>query len=147
MQTRIRRRAAGAVLAVLVADRAPARAWANCLVAGSLTLVVGFGWQAGASGWPALWRGYTGYDMIAEGRFWGASIGARRWLASVACFWLALAGRCWLGRRRRRAGPLRYAVAACPRPRGGDHHSGRVGARTSMAIRFIVRAGAEAYSG
>lgn len=83
--------AAGSVAAVLLAARAPIRAWVSCLAAGGLVLAAGFGWQASASGWQALWRGYLGYDMIAQGRFWGAGIGSLRWLASIACLWLALA--------------------------------------------------------
>jgi hypothetical protein len=103
--------AAGAVLVLLVAGRAPARTWASCLAAGSLTLAAGFGWQARTSGWQALWRGYTGYDMIAAGRFWGAGFGARRWLTSIACFWLALTVFA-AGWRWRRARPLLYAGTA-----------------------------------
>lgn len=84
--------AAGVVLAVLAAGRGARGAWLVVLVAAAATLAIGFGAQAAASGWGPLWRGYTGYDMLAASRFWGAGLGSRRWLASVACFWLAVVG-------------------------------------------------------
>lgn len=103
--------AAGAALAVLATGRAPARAWIGCLAAGGVTLAAGFGWQASASGWPLLWRGYLGYDMISQGRFWGAGIGSRRWLASIAGFWLVLSAL-WAGASRSRWRPLLTIAAA-----------------------------------
>ncbi len=93
--------AAGAVLAVLVSGRASLRAWASGLAAGSLVLLIGFGWQASVSGWEALGRGYLGYDMVSQGRFWGAAVGSRRWLASLACAWLGIGGL-WVAWRVRR---------------------------------------------
>lgn len=84
--------AAGAVLAVLAAGRGARDVWLVVLVAAAATLAIGFGAQAAASGWRPLWRGYTGYDMLVRSRFWGAGLGDKRWLASVACFWLAVAG-------------------------------------------------------
>lgn len=62
------------------------------VAAAAATVIVGFAAQAAQSGWGPLWRGYTGYDMLAAGRFWGAGLGDKRWLASVGCFWLAVAG-------------------------------------------------------
>lgn len=95
--------AAGAVLAVLVSGRAPLRAWASGLAAGGLVWLIGFGWQASVSGWEPLWRGYLGYDMLSQGRFWGAAIGSRRWLGSLACAWsgVVLLWAGWRGRRWR----------------------------------------------
>lgn len=93
--------AAGAVVAVLLAGRAPWRAWASCCAGGSLVLLIGFGWQADVSGWEALERGYLGYDMVSQGRFWGAAVGSRRWLASLACAWLGIGGL-WVAWRVRR---------------------------------------------
>ena len=91
---------ATAVVAVLLlSSRAPARAWLGWLMAIGLVAALGFAWQASASGWQALWRGYSGYDMVAQGAFWGSNLGAKRWLASVAAFWLAVA-LFWLGWRR-----------------------------------------------
>lgn len=93
--------ALGATLAVLASGRAAPRAWASWLAGVGLTLAIGFGWQASASGWTALWRGYTGYDMLARRSFWGSDLGAPRWMASIVCFWLGIAAL-WLGWRWRR---------------------------------------------
>lgn len=102
--------AAGAALAVLAASRATARPWLVALTAAAVTLALGFGWQASASGWQPLWRGYTGYDLLAQGRFWGAGLGPRRWLGSIACFWSALAA-VGVGRRWRRWRPAAFPAA------------------------------------
>ncbi len=93
--------AAGTVLALLIAGRAPRRAWATCLAAAGLVMAAGFSWQASTSGWQPLWRGVLGYDMVSQGRFWGAAAGSRRWLGSLVCAWLAVAVL-WAGGRRRR---------------------------------------------
>ena len=90
--------ALAAVAILLLSSRAPARAWLGWLAAAGLTAALGFAWQASASGWQALWRGYSGYDMVAQGAFWGSDLGPKRWLASVAAFWLA-AALLWLGWR------------------------------------------------
>jgi len=83
---------------LLLGSRAPIRAWLGWLAAAGLVVALGLAWQASASGWQALWRGYSGYDMIAQGAFWGSELGAKRWLVSVAAFWLAVV-LFWLGWR------------------------------------------------
>jgi hypothetical protein len=88
--------AVAALAMLLGSSRAPARAWLGWLASAGLLIALGFAWQASASGWAALWSGYRGYDMVAQGAFWGSDLGAKRWLASVAAFWLAL-GLLWLG--------------------------------------------------
>ncbi len=93
--------ALAAVAMLLASSRAPGRAWLTWLAVAGLVAALGFAWQARASGWHALWRGYTGYDMAAQGAFWGSDLGAKRWLASVAAFWLAVV-LLWLGWRRGR---------------------------------------------
>lgn len=91
--------AVAVVAVLLLSSHAPARAWLGWLAAAGLVAALSFAWQASASGWQALWRGYTGYDMVAQGAFWGSELGSKRWLASVAAFWLAIA-LFWLGWRR-----------------------------------------------
>ncbi len=105
--------AAGAIVAVLIAGRAAGRAWSAALAAAAAMLALGLGAQAALSGWGPLWRGYTGYDMLAHGRFWGVGLGNKRWLASIACFWLAMAGLAvgWQGRGRRLPALLAAALA------------------------------------
>ncbi|MEI2690232.1 MAG: hypothetical protein V9H69_11195 [Anaerolineae bacterium] len=93
-------------------SRAPARAWLGWLMAIGLVAALGFAWQASASGWQALWRGYSGYDMVAQGAFWGSNLGAKRWLASVAAFWLAVAPASgWAGGAGRAGARLWFAAA------------------------------------
>lgn len=91
--------AVAVVAVLLLSSRAPVRAWLGWLAAAGLVAALGLTWQASASGWQALWRGYSGYDMVAQGAIWGSELGSKRWLASVAAFWLAVA-LFWLGWRR-----------------------------------------------
>lgn len=86
--------AAGALAAVLLAGRRGTHtrpAVAAAVMAAGATLLLGCAAQAVQSGWGPLWRGYRGYDLLAQGRFWGGGLGDKRWLASSACFWLAMA--------------------------------------------------------
>ena len=78
--------AVAVVAVLLLSSRAPVRAWLGWLAAAGLVALLGFAWQAGASGWQALWRGYSGYDMVAQGAFgalnWDRSAGWPAWRPS-----------------------------------------------------------------
>lgn len=127
--------AVAVVAVLLLASRAPVRAWLGWLAAAGLVALLGFAWQASASGWQALWRGYSGYDMVAQGAFWGSDLGSKRWLASLAAFWLAVA-LFWLGwRRAHRWRWLLYAGALA------SLSLGIMAIASAVALRFAPQAG------
>ena len=122
--------AAAVVAVLLLSSRAPARAWLGWLISTGLVAGLGFAWQASASGWQALWRGYSGYDIVAQGAFWGSDLGSKRWLASLAAFWLAMA-LFWLGwRHGHRRRWLFYAGAVA------SLGLGAVAVASAVALRF-----------
>ncbi len=103
--------ALGAGTAAIVAAHGGCRAWGCYLGVCAATLVVGLTWQAGAAGWGSMWRGYTGYELLREGRFWGTGRGMLRWLASVYVFGLAMLAYA-AGRARPRWRGLSYLLAS-----------------------------------
>ena len=94
--------AGGSVAAVLIAGRAGGRAWGWWLAACVLPAAAGAIWQASASGWAPLWRGYTGYDQIAAGQPWGVSFPGRELRLLLSSYSAWAAG--WLWRRGRQVG-------------------------------------------
>ena len=81
--------AAGASAAVLGAARSRLGPWIK--FAALCLLVAGFGFavQAQASGWHALWRGYSGYDQLATQGLWGARWSEWPRLAEFYGLWAA----------------------------------------------------------
>ena len=77
--------------AVLAATRGRPAAWLTWMAAWGIVAGGGAAWQAGAAGWHALWRGYTGYDQLAQGSLWGmpGAQASPRWLLSAAAAWTA----------------------------------------------------------
>ncbi len=108
--------ALGACAVVLLAARARPAAWLAWTAAFGLAAGAALAWSAGAAGWQAVWRGYTGYDQLALGGLWGlpgAQTSPRRLLSLIAAWGAVLillaTGR---GPRWRAAGRAAAALVA-----------------------------------
>lgn len=91
--------ALGASAVAIASSRGNRRAWAAFLAGSALTVVAGFGIQAGAAGWRPLARGVMGYNQVSDRQslLWGLSLGNRRLLIGGYAFWIAVAAF-WAGR-------------------------------------------------
>lgn len=107
--------ALGAAVVVLVVSRAGKRSWVRWAMGCAATALGGIALQADSSGWDYLWRGYTGYDQLAQGGLWGTpgGLSSPRWLLSLVAGWFGLFALILSARldKWRRAGRIAAGVA------------------------------------